>query len=59
MDTSEIVAWSGHVTVIKDAQGKAFLRYQSDTAAAPTDYHPSGFFETKAINGLVSKLVNS
>ena len=49
------VLWSGHVRVIEEG-GKRCIEYQADEAPAPAVYVPSGFFENKAVNGLVDKL---
>jgi len=54
-----VTLWAGHVTVLKDEHGKIFLRYQKDGDSVPTDFHPQGFFETKALNGLAARLVGS
>lgn len=50
----ENVLWSGHVTIIDD--GKKRIIYKADNSVVEQTYTPDGFFENKAVNGLVDKL---
>lgn len=50
-----VVAWSGHVRILVDDQGKTVV-YQTDGDPDEHSFDPHGFFETKAINGLLQEL---
>jgi len=49
------ILWSGHVSIIEGADGKTRIVYRADADAADFTYTPDGYFENKAVNGLVKK----
>ncbi len=48
--------WSGHVSVWIDEDGKKLIRYCADGENTGKTYEPSGYFEKKAVNGLIQSL---
>lgn len=52
------VLWSGHVQIAVDDGGETHINYLADGEPGEHArlYTPSGFFEHKAVRGLVDKL---
>lgn len=53
MDTT---LWSGNVRIVKGDDGKVRIYYKQDGTEVEACYEPHGFFENKAVNGLVEHL---
>jgi len=52
--------WSGDVAIIENGDdGKTHIVYRADDGTDSSVYIPDGFFEKKAVSGLVKKLTGA
>jgi hypothetical protein len=56
MTEDVVILWKGTVRIVVQSDGTRCIYYSKDGTAPEQCYVPNGFFEKKAVDGLVKKL---